>query len=210
MLSIPTSHTNRGLSQVFDTTFCGDWAGNVWSIDSACSSQAPTCQSFVQNNPSAFTDAYWSVNSLKVYQSNGAAPQSTPSAVTTPAAASTPVPAPRPTSIPGWSSSPPAFVPQQQQQHTVSALQASLFSAPTTAPVAAQALAVTTSVATSVSSPPAPTEAADSTASASAHPPSETVSPLQAGEFGLDKEKRDRGRRHARHLLEHQRRTVGA
>lgn len=63
---------------VFDTTFCGDWAGNVWSSDATCGSQAPTCQSFVQNNPSAFADAYWTVNSLKVYQSDGEASASTP------------------------------------------------------------------------------------------------------------------------------------
>lgn len=56
---------------VFDTTFCGDWAGSVWTTDSVCSAKAPTCENFVQNNPSAFQDAYWSVNSLKVYQSNG-------------------------------------------------------------------------------------------------------------------------------------------
>ncbi|KAI9720052.1 MAG: hypothetical protein M1812_003179 [Candelaria pacifica] len=53
---------------IFDTTFCGDWAGNSWN-SSTCSSLAPTCQAYVQNNPSAFNDAYWSVNSLKVYQS---------------------------------------------------------------------------------------------------------------------------------------------
>ncbi|KAJ9497236.1 hypothetical protein LTR99_001970 [Exophiala xenobiotica] len=56
---------------VFDTTFCGDWAGNVWSTDATCGSKASTCQDFVQNNPSEFQDAYWSVNSLKVYQSLG-------------------------------------------------------------------------------------------------------------------------------------------
>ena len=56
---------------VFDTTFCGDWAGNVWS-SSSCASKAPTCQAFVENNPSAFADAYWTVNSLKVYQDTGA------------------------------------------------------------------------------------------------------------------------------------------
>lgn len=54
---------------VFDTTFCGDWAANVWTTDPTCSSKAPTCQSFVQNNPAAFKDAFWSINSLKVYQS---------------------------------------------------------------------------------------------------------------------------------------------
>ncbi|KAK4983989.1 hypothetical protein LTR66_008638 [Elasticomyces elasticus] len=52
---------------VFDTTFCGDWAGAVWS-GSSCASKANTCNDYVQNNPSAFTDAYWSVNSLRVYR----------------------------------------------------------------------------------------------------------------------------------------------
>ena len=59
---------------VFDITFCGQWAGQVWGQDSVCSSKAATCQDYVQNNPSAFTDTYWSINSLKVYQENGGAP----------------------------------------------------------------------------------------------------------------------------------------
>lgn len=59
---------------IFDVTFCGDWAGSVWSTDATCGPQASTCQSFVQNNPSAFKDTYWLVNSLKVYSNNGAAP----------------------------------------------------------------------------------------------------------------------------------------
>lgn len=63
---------------IFDVTFCGDWAGGVFSSDAICSSKASTCQSFVQNNPNAFTDTYWSVNSLKVFQQNGqATPTST-------------------------------------------------------------------------------------------------------------------------------------
>jgi hypothetical protein len=62
---------------VFDVTFCGDWAGSVWSTDSTCSTQASTCQGFVQNNPSAFQDTYWLINSLKVYSDNGAAPTQT-------------------------------------------------------------------------------------------------------------------------------------
>lgn len=56
---------------VFDLTFCGDWAGNVWG-NGGCASQADTCQDFVANNPSAFSDAYWEINSLRVYQDNGA------------------------------------------------------------------------------------------------------------------------------------------
>ncbi|KAL8735916.1 MAG: hypothetical protein Q9166_000478 [cf. Caloplaca sp. 2 TL-2023] len=56
---------------VFDTTFCGDWAGAVWSQDGTCSALAGTCQDYVQNHPEAFAEAYWTVNLLKVYQDNG-------------------------------------------------------------------------------------------------------------------------------------------
>ena len=58
---------------MFDLTFCGQWAGQVWTTDSTCSSKAATCQDYVQNNPAAFSNAYWLINSLKVYQQNGAA-----------------------------------------------------------------------------------------------------------------------------------------
>ncbi|KAF1992133.1 glycoside hydrolase family 16 protein, partial [Aulographum hederae CBS 113979] len=57
----------KQLQIVFDITFCGDWAGNVWSSDSTCSAKANTCNDFVSNNPSAFEDSHWKVNSLKVY-----------------------------------------------------------------------------------------------------------------------------------------------
>ncbi|PHH63027.1 hypothetical protein CDD81_6358 [Ophiocordyceps australis] len=57
-------------SIVFDTTFCGDWAGlpQVWASDEYCASQAPTCNSYVANNPTAFRESFWEVNSIKVYQ----------------------------------------------------------------------------------------------------------------------------------------------
>ncbi|OCK93757.1 glycoside hydrolase family 16 protein [Cenococcum geophilum 1.58] len=64
---------------VFDTTFCGDWAGAVWSSGS-CASKASTCNAFVENNPSAFANAYWSINSLKVYQESSATPSQSASA----------------------------------------------------------------------------------------------------------------------------------
>ncbi|KAL8873273.1 MAG: hypothetical protein Q9198_007052, partial [Flavoplaca austrocitrina] len=56
---------------VFDTTFCGDWAGREWSKDNVCSVKAPTCEEYVQNNPKAFTEAYWTINALKVYEFDG-------------------------------------------------------------------------------------------------------------------------------------------
>ncbi|KAJ5697227.1 concanavalin A-like lectin/glucanase domain-containing protein [Penicillium malachiteum] len=61
-----SSHFSN-LQIVFDITFCGDWAGDVWS-DGSCSSYASTCDDYVQNNPTAFSNTYWSINSLKVYQ----------------------------------------------------------------------------------------------------------------------------------------------
>jgi hypothetical protein len=78
---------------VFDTTFCGDWAGEVWSSGS-CASKAATCNDYVANNPSAFVEAGWTINALKVYQDNpDAAP---PAPITTDAPAPIPTEAPAP------------------------------------------------------------------------------------------------------------------
>ncbi|KAL8744426.1 MAG: hypothetical protein Q9184_008000 [Pyrenodesmia sp. 2 TL-2023] len=59
---------------VFTTTFCDDWAGNVWGQDGTCSALGGSCQEYVQNHPEAFAEAYWTVNSLKVYTSDYDAP----------------------------------------------------------------------------------------------------------------------------------------
>jgi hypothetical protein len=62
-----TTFTEHSL--VFDTTFCGDWAGQSSTWDSgSCASVASTCNDYVANNPAAFVDAYWLINSVKVYQ----------------------------------------------------------------------------------------------------------------------------------------------
>lgn len=55
----------------FDTTFCGDWAGGVWSESCAASTGVDSCTDYVANNGGAFTEAYWTVNALKVYQLSG-------------------------------------------------------------------------------------------------------------------------------------------
>jgi len=52
---------------VFDLTFCGDWAGNNFAND--CPGKG-SCNSYVQNNPTAFNEAYWNINYLKVYSLN--------------------------------------------------------------------------------------------------------------------------------------------
>ncbi|KAG6835745.1 hypothetical protein H0H93_015046 [Arthromyces matolae] len=48
---------------IINLTFCGDWAGNVYS-SSGCPS---TCVDYVNNNPSAFVNAYFDFASLMVY-----------------------------------------------------------------------------------------------------------------------------------------------
>jgi len=59
----PSSHFNNH-NIVLDLTFCGDWAGAVFSQN--CPNKG-SCNDYVQNNPSAFLDAFWSINSFKVY-----------------------------------------------------------------------------------------------------------------------------------------------
>jgi hypothetical protein len=59
----------KDLSIVFDTTFCGDWAGAVWA-NSSFAALAPTCEEFVAKNRSAFRDVYWAINSLKVFETD--------------------------------------------------------------------------------------------------------------------------------------------
>ncbi|KAK4250826.1 glycoside hydrolase [Corynascus novoguineensis] len=53
---------------VFDTTFCGDWAGRAWHSDAACAALAPACEDYVGAHPEAFSEAYWLVRGIRVYQ----------------------------------------------------------------------------------------------------------------------------------------------
>ncbi|OCF74832.1 hypothetical protein I204_05214 [Kwoniella mangroviensis CBS 8886] len=54
---------------VFDLTFCGDYAGATYA-SSGCPG---SCATFVRSNPAAYSEAYWSLNSLRVYTANGKA-----------------------------------------------------------------------------------------------------------------------------------------
>ncbi|EER27699.1 hypothetical protein CPC735_030350 [Coccidioides posadasii C735 delta SOWgp] len=73
---LPTAHfagncsfTNsfKDLRIVINTTFCGQWAGQVWG-KSPCASVTSTCEEFVANYPEAFLQSYWAINSIKVYE----------------------------------------------------------------------------------------------------------------------------------------------
>lgn len=57
----------QNLNVVFNTAFCGSWAGNVFS--DTCST-AVTCTDFVKNNPAEFVDAYWLINYVDIYDKN--------------------------------------------------------------------------------------------------------------------------------------------
>ncbi|KAI7578155.1 putative endo-1,3(4)-beta-glucanase, partial [Hortaea werneckii] len=57
---------------VFNTDFCGSFAGNIWQ-QNGCPMLNPqnqwrSCNMYVANNPQAYSEAYWEVNYLKVYQ----------------------------------------------------------------------------------------------------------------------------------------------
>ncbi len=51
---------------VFNIALCGDWAGSVFA--SSCPTITTDCATYVKNNPTQFTEAYWLIRSLKVYK----------------------------------------------------------------------------------------------------------------------------------------------
>lgn len=57
----------QNMQIVINTTFCGVWAGAIWQSGS-CGTHAKTCEEWVANNPEEFKNVFWSINSIKVYQ----------------------------------------------------------------------------------------------------------------------------------------------
>lgn len=166
---------------IFDMTFCGDWAGNVWGQDSVCSSKASSCQAFVQNNPGEFTDAFWQIDSLKVYQSNGEAVNKMMSIESADSSAE------------ASSQAVSSDAPIPTETSTISSMQVESTTTPPSIPTPT----------------PTPTPAPTTLATSAKKPKYKTVSALQWGQFGSSspgqpagaKEKRSE---HAKHLLRHQ------
>jgi hypothetical protein len=57
---------------VFNTNFCGDWAGAVYD-QTVCPATAgadsvEACVAHVADHPAAFKNAYWQINSVKIYK----------------------------------------------------------------------------------------------------------------------------------------------
>ena len=65
-------------SIIINTALCGQWAGRVWPNDATCAAKARTCEEYVNQHPEAFENAYWLINSIKVYQKTGSEPGSEP------------------------------------------------------------------------------------------------------------------------------------
>ena len=68
---IDTHFANHSI--IINTDFCGAWAGFAYSNFPECPitpgmNGYDSCVDFVGNNPQNFTQAYWEVNSIKVYQ----------------------------------------------------------------------------------------------------------------------------------------------
>ncbi|KAK3326829.1 concanavalin A-like lectin/glucanase domain-containing protein [Apodospora peruviana] len=56
-------------SIIINIDFCGSNIDQAtWNGDSSCKSKASTCEGFVAANPTAFKEAYWLFNSIKLYQ----------------------------------------------------------------------------------------------------------------------------------------------
>ncbi|ESK86240.1 glycoside hydrolase family 16 protein [Moniliophthora roreri MCA 2997] len=61
---------------IFDTTFCGDWAGPVWNDagapgqEQSCAARTgvSTCEEYVRTRGSTFTEAYWEVKYVRIFQ----------------------------------------------------------------------------------------------------------------------------------------------
>ncbi|KII94428.1 glycoside hydrolase family 16 protein [Plicaturopsis crispa FD-325 SS-3] len=64
------------ISAIFDTTLCGDWAGSAWGgtgipgQEQSCAQRTgfSTCEAFVQASGASFSEAYWEVDYVKIFQ----------------------------------------------------------------------------------------------------------------------------------------------
>jgi len=99
----------RNHNIIFDTTFCGVWAGDTdWTTSGCAAVHGPSCKDYVQKNPGDFKESFWEVNSLMVYQDDGkaaAAPSAAASAapstaLAAPSAAPSAVPSAAPSAVP--------------------------------------------------------------------------------------------------------------
>jgi hypothetical protein len=60
----------KDLRIIFNTAFCGEWAGRQEVWDSSCASKTgvATCADYVRDNPAVFQEAYWEIEGLRWYE----------------------------------------------------------------------------------------------------------------------------------------------
>ncbi|KAL9110765.1 MAG: hypothetical protein Q9227_004757 [Pyrenula ochraceoflavens] len=60
----------KDMQIIFNTALCGDWAGQqqIWQQDATCAAKASSCQAYVAGNGDEFSEAYWAIRSVRVYQ----------------------------------------------------------------------------------------------------------------------------------------------
>ncbi|KAH7085470.1 mixed-linked glucanase precursor [Paraphoma chrysanthemicola] len=58
----------KDLRIIFNTAFCGEWAGKEWDKSCAQKTGVDTCDAYVRDNPEVFKDSYWEIKGLKWYQ----------------------------------------------------------------------------------------------------------------------------------------------
>jgi hypothetical protein len=68
----------RDMRIIFDTTFCGEWAGKEWDVSCKKKTGVSTCEKYVRDNPQVFKESYWEVRGLKWFQKKGVQVRGTP------------------------------------------------------------------------------------------------------------------------------------
>jgi hypothetical protein len=60
----------KDLRIIFNTAFCGDWAGaeEVWASSCAAKTGVDKCEDYVRDHPEAFEEAYWEIKGLRWFE----------------------------------------------------------------------------------------------------------------------------------------------
>lgn len=63
----------KDLRIIFNTAFCGDWAGQpgVWDYSCKQKTGVETCAEYVRDNPEAFEYSYWEIKGLRLFEEDG-------------------------------------------------------------------------------------------------------------------------------------------
>ena len=57
----------KNMNIMFNTDFCGDWAGKQWKNSPVCSKLASTCNAYAAANPAAYSQSHWLIDWVRVY-----------------------------------------------------------------------------------------------------------------------------------------------